>query len=217
MRHKKKMFFDGLAASWDSCRGDQDLCRIRSVFRKFGIRKGDSVLEAGCGTGVILPLIRKAAGNGAFVVAADISREMLMKAAKKQSGKTSFIQADIESLPIAKNVFDIAICFSCFPHFEDKKRALSEIIRILKPGGRVVVAHSDSRESIRAVHAAAGGAVAKDVLPCKKGMAALLRGSGYVEIQVAEAADSYLAFGTKPRKKCKVQSEKSKVQDSTKG
>jgi len=102
--------------------------------------KGLTFLDAGCGTG---NYALEAASKGAIVTGADYSREMLSRAsgkARKEGVNIGLCLADIASLPFHDGQFDIAlsVCALCF--IRDRQRALLEMHRVLRPGGRVVVA-----------------------------------------------------------------------------
>ena len=110
------------------------------VFSFAGPVKGRVLLDAGCGTG---NYSLEAARNGATVYGVDASREMLSGAcekARKEGLKIGLCLADATSLPFHDGQFDIAlsVCALCF--IRDRQRALLEMHRVLRPGGRVVVA-----------------------------------------------------------------------------
>lgn len=101
--------------------------------------QGKRVLEIGAGTA---PCSRWVAGQGAFVVAQDISGEMLKRGASAaHAGSLQLIQSDALHLPFAEDSFDIVFSsFGAFPFIGDLPGALAEAKRVLRPGGRVVVA-----------------------------------------------------------------------------
>ncbi|MBN1298831.1 MAG: ubiquinone/menaquinone biosynthesis methyltransferase [Actinobacteria bacterium] len=108
-------------------------------------------MDLGCGTGDLAINIALAADENIRITACDFSREMLAIAAKKSAKakvlqKISFIYADACSLPFADNHFDtIGISFA-FRNMIYKntsaKKHLSEIYRVLKPGGSCMIAES---------------------------------------------------------------------------
>lgn len=110
------------------------------VFSFAGPVKGRAILDAGCGTG---NYSLEAARKGAAVTGVDDSFEMLSSACEK-AGKEGLniglCLADAASLPFHDGRFDIvlSVCALCF--IRERRRALLEMHRVLKSGGRVVVA-----------------------------------------------------------------------------
>ena len=100
-------------------------------------------------------------------------------------------------IPISKEVFDSVVCYSSFPHFRDKHGALTEIRRVMKPGGRVYICHTSSRDHINGIHSTLPG-MKNDLLPAPGEMRVLLLDSGFNMILIEEDSDSYLAVGEKP-------------------
>ena len=94
---------------------------------------GPRVLEVGCGTGLVLERIAQFA-DGA--VGADLSGGMLAHARRRG---LDVVQADACSLPFRDAAFDAVASFKVLAHVPDIERALSEIARVTRPGGRMVL------------------------------------------------------------------------------
>ncbi len=101
-----------------------------SLVERYG--RGADVLEAGCGTGLILERI---AGFAARARGVDLSAGMLGKA--KARG-LDVVQASITSLPYADDSFDLVCSFKVLAHIADIRGALSEMARVTRPGGFVL-------------------------------------------------------------------------------
>ena len=135
-----KEYFDQLAPNWDKKVevSEEKLQRLGNVIKKLDIRPGSCVLDIGSGTGILLPFLLTELGDTGRIIALDISSEMLYQAkAKMFQPIVYFTQADAISIPLADNSVDLAMCYSSFPHFSDKLKALQEIARVLKNNGRL--------------------------------------------------------------------------------
>ena len=96
---------------------------------------GSRALDVATGTGDLAVALR---GAGAEVVGCDFSEEMLQRARQKEPG-ARFEWADALSLPYDDDSFDAATVGFGARNFSDLPRGLGEMVRVVKPGGRVVV------------------------------------------------------------------------------
>lgn len=105
-----------------------------------------SVLELGCGTGVVIRHIETLLHPSSALRAADISLQFL-QAAKDRAAKTSRIEWDLisptASLPYADEQFDVVIMHTLLSHVPDTAAILSQAHRILRPAGRLIVFDAD--------------------------------------------------------------------------
>lgn len=195
-----RAFFDERAAGWDASIPPETLVRLQEIVAALDLRPGDRVLDAGCGTGVLLPVLARRIGPGGLAVATDLAYRMLAEArAKTYAVPVGFLQADILVFPVAVPAFDWVICYNVFPHFEDPQGALEAFTRVLKPGGRLAVCHSRGRDDINALHQTTGGVVGGHMLPDADEMARLIAASGLDLVRIDEGADRYLALAAKGR------------------
>ncbi len=100
-------------------------------------RRGEIILDVGCGTGVFTLNIL---GLGTRVIGLDISQPMLVRASQK-TGKYPFrgVAADMISLPFANECFDRVVSMTALEFTADGKGAVSELFRVTRKGGVVVV------------------------------------------------------------------------------
>jgi ubiquinone/menaquinone biosynthesis C-methylase UbiE len=190
-------YFNDRADIWDENVAEKDTGKLTEMARRLGLEPGWKVLDVGTGTGVFLPYILNAIGEKGSVVALDIADEMLKKAkAKNFGGNIKYLNADIMDVPLDDKMFDCVICYSSFPHFRDKKKALSEINRVMKNGGKLVVCHTSSRDHINGIHSQLPE-VKDDLLPDVSDMHLMLTDAGFGDIRIEEDAESYLASAVK--------------------
>ena len=140
-------FFDNCAPWWDA-----DMVRnediIAMILDNGGIREGIDVLDVACGTGVLFPDYLKR--GAASVTGIDISLEMA-KIAQSKFPEVSVICGDVESVEFGKK-FDAVMVYNAFPHFPDPAHLIEVLSGLVKPGGRLSVAHGMSRAALTHHH-----------------------------------------------------------------
>ena len=105
---------------------------------------GERVLEAGCGTGLIL---QRLARQQHQVVGIDLSRGMLARARERG---LDVVQGTLDELPFADDSFDSVVSFKVLPHIQPIREALRELARVTRPGGHLLLEFYNSR-SLRGV------------------------------------------------------------------
>jgi SAM-dependent methyltransferase len=111
------------------------------LLRLATLRPGERVLDVGCGTGVVTRLAAQEVGTGGEAVGVDIEAGMLA-VARSVTPPTPGIewrQADAQALPFDDGCFDVALCQMSLQFVKDRTRALTEMRRVLIPGGRIVL------------------------------------------------------------------------------
>lgn len=140
-------FFDRCAPWWD-----EDMVRHEDIIAKIldngGIRADMDVLDVACGTGVLFP--DYLARGVASVTAIDLSPEMV-KIARSKFPQVEVICGDVEETGFDR-LFDAVMVYNAFPHFPDPAHLIEVLAGLVKPGGRLSVAHSMSRAALRDHH-----------------------------------------------------------------
>lgn len=116
----------------------------RKVYKGTGIKvaefidKNDSVLECACGTGAITEEIAKKCRQ---VLATDFAEGMLKRASKKcrKYGNVSFRQEDITDIKCGDESFDKAVAGNVIHLLPEPGKALNELLRVVRPGGKVII------------------------------------------------------------------------------
>ena len=143
-------FFDRCAPGWDAdlIKSDE---KIGQILDNAEVGQGMDILDVACGTGVLFPyyLDRKVAS----VTGIDISPEMAKIAAGKFAQEKSIrvICGDVEEYDFDRK-FDRIVVYNAFPHFPNPKRLIATLADLLKEGGRLTIAHGQSREAIDGHH-----------------------------------------------------------------
>ncbi len=122
---------------------------IHRIWKRFtielsGIRKGNAVLDIAGGTGDLAARFSQLVGSEGRVVLADINDSMLQVGRDKLldqgiQGNIEFVQADAQNLPFPDNSFDCVTIAFGLRNVTDMSRALRSMLRVLKPGGRLLV------------------------------------------------------------------------------
>lgn len=138
-----KAYFDNVATQWDTMRKGFFSESIREkAFSVVNIEQGKLCADIGAGTGFVTEGI---INKGLKVIAVDQSEEMLsqMKQKFKHCDLIDYRRGDAENLPIADNTVDFVFANMYLHHVEDPASAIKEMVRILKPGGKIAITDLD--------------------------------------------------------------------------
>ena len=150
------------------------------------LHPGETVLDVGCGTGTLAIEVQRHVGSAGRVVGIDPSSEQIARARAKAARRRVSIEFQvgvIEQLAFPDQTFDAVLSTLMMHHLPTplKRQGLAEIARVLKPGGRLVIADF-KRKKDRAGQAArfhAGGSSMQD-------LAALVKDAGFERVETEE-------------------------------
>jgi len=193
----KRVFFSDLSSSWDEQHaGREEMERLLSFSGHFRLQPGDRILDAGCGSGRLIPLVCEQIGPDGSLVELDFATAMLeIGKGKTNCGNVTFVLGDAQSLPFPDKDFDKVIALALLPHLDDKAGTLSEFHRVLKPGGLLIIAHQMGREALNRFHGQSGKAVSRDLLPENHLLTDLLTTAGFSAIEILDEPGQYVAWG----------------------
>jgi ubiquinone/menaquinone biosynthesis C-methylase UbiE len=119
--------------------------RRQAVLNSLELKSGERALDIGTGPGFLAREMAPLVGPAGGIVGIDTSEAMLQLARHRCSG-TSWVelqQGDATKLPVPDASFDVAVSVQVFEYIADVMKALSEMNRILRPGGRATVVSTD--------------------------------------------------------------------------
>ena len=195
----RREYFDDLANRWDDF---YETDRVRPLLvdglRRLAVDPVEQVIDLGCGTGALLGCLLEHLGPEGRVHAVDFSPRMIEKAkAKHHDDRVSFLVADASRIPVPNASMDRVLCFSAWPHFPDPDAVIKELLRLLRPGGRLHVWHVDSREKINDIHKHANAAVHHDILEPADQLSNRMRSVGLAVEDQHDDQETYLITARK--------------------
>lgn len=198
MMRDDRNFFNSLAETWDMTRA-HDAARLAELTDRAGIYPSQSVLDVGCGTGVLIPFIRGKVGPSGCVVGIDIADNMVKIAAEKLAkfDNVTVLRSDIMEYSPTK-LFDHVSCLNFFPHIQDRPGFLRKVFcEWLVPGGRLHVFHDLSRRQVNAIHGESKIVKEDRLQPCEV-VGELFTAAGFVKVLCFENDACYFVQGQKP-------------------
>ena len=144
-----KEFFEKAALNWHN---KDDISLIKRILKESGIKKGDKVLDVGCGKGIITPFIYEV--TNVSVKAIDISENMI-KGAKQNYPSSCELEFECRDFYEynEENKYDYLIFYNAYPHFLDRFALSNKANELLGENGKLVIAHGMSREALFKHHA----------------------------------------------------------------
>jgi arsenite methyltransferase len=139
------MFTDDAARQLESLYMTRDIVSQRSAtLEQLGLSKGESVLDVGSGPGFLAESVADAVGTSGRVVGVDISDDLVARSKRRNNRSwLSFCVGDATALDEPDAAYDAVVCTQVAEYIPEVDEALSEVERVLKPGGRYVIVATD--------------------------------------------------------------------------
>ncbi|MDT9696812.1 methyltransferase domain-containing protein [Streptomyces sp. P17] len=187
-------FFTARAADWDD-RFPDDGPAYAAAVADLGLREGDRVLDAGCGTGRALPPLRAAVGPSGVVLGADLTPAMLeaaVRAGRHREGQ--LLLTDVAVLPLRSGSLDAVFGAGLIAHLPHPAENLRELARAVRPGGTLALFHPIGRAALAARQ---GRQITPDDLRAEPNLRSLLAGSGWRMTSYVDEDDRFLALAVR--------------------
>ncbi|MFG2792818.1 class I SAM-dependent methyltransferase [Streptomyces sp. NPDC048419] len=184
-------FFGARAADWDS-RFPDDGPAYAAAVADLGLREGDRVLDAGCGTGRALTPLRAAVGASGVVLGADLTPAMLQAAVRAgRADDGQLLIADVAALPLQSHALDAVFAAGLIAHLPQPGENLRELARVVRPGGKLALFHPIGRAALAARQ---GRQITPDDLRAEPNLRPLLAGSGWRMTSYVDEDARFLAL-----------------------
>lgn len=144
--------------------------RLEKIVRHGRISRGDAVLDVGTGTGILIPIIQKYRPD--CIYACDLSEAMLEQL-RKNYPYVNTIMADVRDLNLPEGSIDAVFLNACYPNIVDKAGTFSNLGRMMKYKGRMVISHPLGKSFILTLKESVPFPL--DEFPKKREAAALLK------------------------------------------
>jgi len=123
-------------------RGVSEIKERAKAVERLALTPGQRALEVSVGTGTNVPLIAERLGADGRIVGVDISRGMLRRChdkLRRRGRSADLIEGEAARLPFVSGTFDAVLHHGGFAEFGDKKGAVEEMMRVARPGGKIVI------------------------------------------------------------------------------
>lgn len=191
-----KDFFNSMADKWDSicCHPAE---KVNYIMNKIGLKSGDKVLDIGSGTGITIPFLEERIGESGKIIALDIAEKMIEISKKKNCySNIDFAVKDFYEY-FSEELIDCILAYSCYPHFKDKTSFFKKGFSLLKDGGKIVVAHIESRATINNRHIDVKDRLTSDTLPEVDITAEFMKEYGFKVSYLEDNLEYYICIGQK--------------------
>ncbi|ABK19239.1 class I SAM-dependent methyltransferase [Syntrophobacter fumaroxidans] len=161
--------------------------RLRETVKASGLARGETVLDVGTGTGILIGFIVKYGPSE--IHACDLAGNML-RAVKEKFPRVKTHLCDVRDLPLPDDSLDVVFINACFSNIMDKPNALRNLHRMLRCGGRLVISHPLGRGFI--VELKKHTPFHLDLLPDEAAARTLLEPRGFEIVTFRDEREFYL-------------------------
>jgi len=191
-------YFDNMAPVWDT-KIKIDYSLIKKVIGKTDKNLFSTILDIGCGTGNLFPMLLARLKEDGLLYGLDPSRQMLKRASSKFTDpRIRLIEAFSENIPLQDETIELITVFSCFPHLRNKKVCLREWFRVLVPKGIALIFHTQGRENINNIHRTLPAPINDHILEPASFVAKEALEKGFSVLETRDDENLYLVLLQKP-------------------
>ena len=152
---KEHVFFENYAGTWDRDRKENPEI-LSFLVTLMGLSAGDTVLDAGSGTGILLPYLHRAVTGIGRIEELDYSHRMLEQARQKFASVpgVTYTEKDILKYKLPQKTYDAIVCLNFYPHIAQYKEVfIKKMTAALKQDGALIIMHDMPRSRVNALHA----------------------------------------------------------------
>ena len=171
--------------------------RLEKIVAHGKIKRRDTVLDVGSGTGILIPIIKKYEPR--WIYACDLSAAMIEQLSSKKYPSVETIVADVRDLKLSDSSIDAVFINACYGNIADKEGAFSNVTRMMKAGGRLVISHPLGKSFILSGRLRASFPL--DKFPEKSEAESLFRRFGFKLDTFIDEPELYILVASKCRQK----------------
>jgi ubiquinone/menaquinone biosynthesis C-methylase UbiE len=191
-----RKFFNSKAIIWDTIT-KHNPTKINFLLKLLNLKTGNTVLDVGTGTGILIPFLYEFIGQEGHITAVDIADKMLMQAQKKFARfPVEFLCTDVTNLNKPRESFAAIVCYSVFPHFVHPQQTLKTLTKLLKKDGRLLICHSEGRQTINIRHQELEKHLHSHPLPPAADLIDMCKRLGLVVLDYADKDNFYYMLAT---------------------
>lgn len=197
--NRQREYFNKHAETWDR-EVYHDPEKLKKIVFELELKPGEKVLDIGSGTGIMIPYLFNRVKESGAIIALDISEKMISISKNKNPPEkfpnVKFIVQNINKF-LMEEEFDAILCYSCFPHFLEQALIIQKLSKGLKMGGKLMIAHSQSRKAINNLHKKSEAIVSKDRLPSMKKLSKMIENTGLKVLKTLDNKEMFFIIGKK--------------------